>query len=597
MMEQEFHTKHTQLKREESKLKAGNDRFISLRFWVFLVGAALSGLFYSQKMMLPMWAALVTAIIAFTLVVVFHQRVKKGLKRCQARIGFYDAFIKRINGEWTGFSDTGAEFVKPEHPFSADLNIFGPKSLFQLLNLTHTFKGRERLAKLLGEPDKSKPAIEQRQGAVEELSHKLDFIEELCLRGLMDGRPAKDPAALIENINQEYSVPAFLYHRALTFGLPLVTLLSACLAGAARPWLYYVMLAGLVLQLLLFAWSFKAVFPILGTVLQYRKELNAYEQLIDLIEGETFHQPYLKELQARLVNEHSSAGSEIKRLAILSDYVDFKNSPLIHFMLNALFLWDLHLYRSFDSWKMRNAKSIESWLSVLGEFEALSSLAALPMITPVTSYPKILEKGPWFEARALGHPFIHYAKRVANDVTIKGVGIITGSNMSGKTTLLRTVGINLVLAYAGAPVCAQSMSASLMSLYTSMRNNDDLSEGISTFYAELLRIKQIVSFSREGREMIFLTDEIFKGTNSKDRVDGAKIVLKGLNKPWAIGLISTHDYELCDLEKEDTRRFTNHHFTESYVNQQLYFDYKLHEGRCRTSNARFLMKLVGLDET
>lgn len=594
MLEQEFHKRHTHLQREEARLKARNERFIKLRLWTFLLGAALSGVLYYKKMTLPALLILIIAIVVFIIVVVFHRGVKGRLERCQAQIGFYEAFLKRINGEWTGFSDTGAEFLQPNHPYSSDLNIFGDKSLFQMLNLTHTFKGRESLSQLLGEPQKSKSAIEQRQGAVKELSGKLDFIEELSLRGLMHSKSAKDPGALIQEIKQVSKVPALLNHPVLTFGLPIVTLVSASFGSAAMPWLYYIALSGLILQLLLFAWSYKAVFPILGMVLQYKNELKTYEELVELIETEDFANPYLKDLQEKLRNG-KGASAEIKRLVVLSDFIDFKTIPLIHFILNALFLWDLHLFRGFESWKSRNGEHIEGWLTALGELEALVSLAALPMITPVTAYPQIMEKGPWFEAQELGHPFIHYEKRVLNDVTIKGVDIITGSNMSGKTTLLRTVGINLVLAYAGAPVCAESMSVSLMSLYTSMRNNDDLSEGVSTFYAELLRIKQIVSFSREQKEMIFLIDEIFKGTNSKDRIDGAKIVLRGLNKPWAIGLISTHDYELCDLEKEDTKRFSNHHFTESYINDQIYFDYKLHQGRCRTSNARYLMKMVGLD--
>ncbi len=594
MLEQEFHSRHTHLQREESRLKAQNERFIRLRLWIFVIGAALAGMLYYKKMMLPALVALLVATVLFIIVVVVHQGTKRGLRRCQALIGFYGDFLKRISGEWTSFPDDGAEFLIANHPFSADLNIFGPKSLFQMLNLTHTFKGRQRLSQLLGEPEKSKAAIEERQSAVDELSKKLDFAEELALRGLMHRKSAKNPAAFIQEIKKESRVAPLLHHPALILSLPAVTLLSALLAGRALPGLYFVLLSGLVLQLLLFAWSYKTVFPVLGMVHQYKNELKTYEQLIELIEGESFTSPYLKALKEKLRGE-CDAAAEIKGLVVLSDYIDFKYSPFLYFFLNVLFLWDLHLFNRLNAWKRRNGEKIDGWLTVLGEYEALMSLAALAMATPVTTYPLIREKGPWFEASGLGHPFIDYKKRVPNEVALKGIDIITGSNMSGKTTLLRTVGINLVLAYAGAPVCATSLSASLMSLFTSMRNTDDLSEGVSTFYAELLRIKEIVSFSKEGQEMLFLIDEIFKGTNSKDRIEGAKMVLRGLNKPWAIGMISTHDYELCDLEREDTQRFANYHFTEGYVNQQIYFDYKLHQGRCRTSNARYLMKMVGLD--
>jgi DNA mismatch repair ATPase MutS len=263
--------------------------------------------------------------------------------------------------------------------------------------------------------------------------------------------------------------------------------------------------------------------------------------------------------------------------------------------MNALFLWDLHLNKSLDRWKEDNRDAVGRWIDALGEFEALISLSVMDMITPVSAYPTFTFEGPEFHAADLSHPYIPFERRVTNNVDINGISIITGSNMSGKTTLLRTVGINLVLAYAGAPVCASSLRTGIMTVYTSMRNNDDLSEGVSTFYAELVRIKKIVDYSKKHENMIFLIDEIFKGTNSKDRIEGAKTALKGLDKSWTAGLISTHDYELCDLEYVGSKRFSNYYFSESYNANQIHFDYKLRRGRCTASNARYLMKMVGLE--
>lgn len=201
-----------------------------------------------------------------------------------------------------------------------------------------------------------------------------------------------------------------------------------------------------------------------------------------------------------------------------------------------------------------------------------------------------------FTALDIGHPLIVETKNVRNDIEIKNnICVITGSNMSGKTTLLRTIGINLVLAYCGAPVCASKMECSIMDLFTSMRINDDLNSGISTFYAELLRIKMLIDFSHKQQDMIFLIDELFRGTNSRDRIIGATSVVKNLSKDWIIGLISTHDFELCNLENEIDGKIVNYHFTESYINNKIQFDYTLRSGRCTTTNAKYLMKMVGIE--
>ncbi len=595
MQEREFKQRLEKACQEANRLKALNDRFVNRRMLVFFVGALLvGGLLYRKSSTLAIGVGFVF-IAAFIFLMARHNKVKRDLRKCEILRSIYEDFLKRINGGWTTFPDTGEEFLTPDHPYSSDLNIFGAKSLFQLINLTHTFKGRHRLATLFSSPDCHYENIIKRQGAVKELSAKLDFIEELTLRGMLYKKTAKDPEGLFNAIRQSERVPAILKSPVLHFGLPLLTLASALLAGRVFPWLYLFFLSGLILQLVLFAWSFKTLSPYLGLVHQYKNELETYQKLIELIEEEDFADPYLNGLKGDLLGKNNKASSEIKRITALSEYIDFKHSPLIYFILNALFLWDFHLYRSLERWKKDNTHRVDQWLEILGEYEALASLSALALITPVSTYPDLTQGKPAFSALELSHPYIPYEKRIPNNVTINGVSIITGSNMSGKTTLLRTVGTNLVLAYAGAPVCAKAMSAGLMSLFTSMRNIDDLSEGVSTFYAELLRIKKIVDSSRKEKNMIFLIDEIFKGTNSKDRIEGAKIVLRGLNKPWTIGLISTHDYELCDLEAEDSLRFSNLHFTESYSNNRIHFDYKLHKGRCKTSNARYLMKMVGLE--
>ncbi|MCX7773804.1 MAG: MutS family DNA mismatch repair protein [Clostridia bacterium] len=595
MYREEFQKRLEKAKKEEALLKRENDRFINIRTILFIALVAALGYFLLNKQYQPaLWSAAVF-VLAFIVVVVRHNGVKSRLKSCQMLIVIHENNLKRMDGGWSDFSDKGDEFLSSEHPYAADLNIFGPKSLFQLINQTHTYLGRQRLSELLGKTGRCREEILKRQGAVKELSQKLDLSEQLMLQGLLFSKNSKNPESLLNTFRETPKVSPILKSPLILYGLPCMTILSAAFAGRTLPWLFGTLLAGIILQLLLFLWSFLTVNPILSLVNQYKSELGAYRRLIELLERQTFSDGLLKELQQALLAPNARASKEIKRISVISDYIDFKYSPLIYFILNALFLWDLQLFRAFERWQKANATKVGAWLQTLAEFEALESLAVMGMITPVQCYPVITEGKPALSAGELSHPYLHYEKRVPNDVELKGVGIITGSNMSGKTTLLRTVGTNLVLALAGAPVCAKTMSTSVLSLLTSMRNQDDLNEGISTFYAELLRIKKIVDYSKKQEGMLFLIDEIFKGTNSKDRIEGAKIVLRGLNKPWAIGFISTHDYELCDLEAEDALRFCNLHFTETYADGQIHFDYLLHRGRCRTSNARFLMKMVGLE--
>lgn len=280
-------------------------------------------------------------------------------------------------------------------------------------------------------------------------------------------------------------------------------------------------------------------------------------------------------------------------------------SALLMFILNALFLWDFHCVAALGKWKDHHGRHMRTWVETIGAFEALSSLAVIRQIHSDWSFPEIDEPAPaeghsqlplTFIAKDMGHPLIASDKRVTNSITIENsLGVVTGSNMSGKTTLLRTIGINLVLAYAGAPVCAQKLTCSIMNIFTSMRIHDDLNSGVSSFYAELLRIKMIIEYSHTRQPMIFLVDEIFRGTNSLDRIAGAETVLRNLSKDWIIGLISTHDFELCNLENQPGKLIKNYHFTEHYVDNQLCFDYKLRAGRSQTRNARYLMEMVGIE--
>ncbi len=281
------------------------------------------------------------------------------------------------------------------------------------------------------------------------------------------------------------------------------------------------------------------------------------------------------------------------------DLTQFRhNHPIIYVPVNTLTFWDLFTAKKLSAWKKSSGASLETWLGVISEFEVQVSLAGLAYDNPGWVYPEITEELPVLHASSLGHPLINPEERICNDLDLPSPGtalIITGSNMSGKSTLLRTVGLNLVLAYAGAPVCAADLKAAFMPIYSKMQVVDDLTQGVSTYYAELTRIKKVIEAARAGEHIIYLLDEIFKGTNSKDRILGTKAVIRMLSSLPTLGLLTTHDLELAVLADENPELVKNYHFDDQIEDNRISFDYKLKPGVSTSTNAIALMKMVGID--
>jgi len=315
------------------------------------------------------------------------------------------------------------------------------------------------------------------------------------------------------------------------------------------------------------------------------------------IEKGEFKATYLNKLKTRLVD---SSGENtiirLKQLEVLVERILNRNNAMF-IPFNILFLWDYQCLIGLEQWKEKHGSLIEGWIQVIGEVETLSSLANIGYDYPKWVFPSITPKSSILYGKSIGHPLLTN-KRINNDINIEDpsrILLITGSNMSGKSTFLRTIGVNLILAYAGAPVCAEYIRCSIMSIYTCIRINDNLEKGISSFYSELLKIKSIVEATKEDRQVFFMLDEIFKGTNSHDRHLGAKYLIKQLYKNKAIGLVSTHDLELGVLEKESNGKIRNYHFQESYENNEISFDYILRSGISTTRNAMYLMKMAGVE--
>lgn len=534
--------------------------------------------------------------VVFVVLIIYHKKFKDKLNFSKEIIKINQKYLDRINGDWVSFEDIGEEFIDHSHKYSRDLDIVGQKSIFQLINITNTFNGRKRLGKDLLNGEYSLEEITLRQEAIKELHEKLDLCEEMEYITGKHKKKLNSPEKLVnyaedsDVLIKSKGLKGFIYTLPLiTF--PLILVISSFNISKFRILVPLI----IILQILIWAMGFLKLNNILGDIGNFKYNLDTYVHILKLIEGEEFSSEKLKVIKVKLFKEENSSMIAIKELGKISEKVNLRYNGFLYMLLNIFLLWDYQCVFSLEAWRRKYGNKIRESLELIGEIESLMSLGVLTHINEEVSYPKIEHgKVPKVEAKGLGHPLINSKDRVANDLVMNNnIFIITGSNMSGKTTFLRTIGINLVLAYSGAPVCAKEMSCSILDIFTSMRITDDLNNGISTFYAELMRIKEIIKESKENKSMIFLIDEIFRGTNSLDRILGAKTVLGNLNSEGIIGAITTHDLELCELENYS--RIVNYHFSEHYKDDKIYFDYKLKNGKSTTTNAKFLMKIVGID--
>jgi len=631
MLENKFLTKIEEQKKnikEYSNIYSilGTLRLISMIGLIYFIYKVLNSNFYSKYL----WLSILMAGI-FIALIIKHSNIKNKLKFSKEMININKKYVDRINGQWTEFQDRGEEFISEDHPYSGDLDIVGKESLFQLINTTNTKDGRNNLAKLLLDPNKDKDEIILKQRAVKELGEKLEFCQNLEYTTGKYKEKLKSTEKLMKYITENSVLIKSKVIKNILYIMPLITVPLSLGVIILKLKKLYILVGVLgIVQCLI--WMLKAlkINSILQSIDKLKYNFQTYSKVLKLIEKEEVECKKLKNIKKVLFNEKESSIKAIKELNIISEKVNLRYNGILYIVLNIFFLWDYQCVFSLEAWKLKYGDKIEKWLNGIGEIESLASLAVLTHINDKIYFPNIhdsdektslnkntqlnnlngenfkSEKDSYpnlklgygdnlkIECKNIGHPLINIKDRVCNDLTMKNnILLVTGSNMSGKTTFLRTLGINLVLAYSGAPVCAEEMSSSIMDIYTSMRITDDLKGGISTFYRELIKIKNIINHSKNKKPMIFLIDEIFRGTNSKDRYIGAKNVLLSLNKPWIIGGLTTHDLELCILDKEE--RIKNYHFSEYYKNNEIYFDYKIKKGRSTTTNAKYLMNMVGIE--
>ena len=571
------------------------NRLSNIRLMTFLAGSGLAGFFYFNGDVSLGISMVAFTVISFVALVIWHQTLKKR----QIYIGLlyenHDQALKRLDGEWKSFADAGEDFKDPTHPYSDDLDLFGNSSLFQWINTARTFRGRERLKECLSEPPVEIAPIIEKQEAIKELARNLAWRQRFLADASLTKQTLSSPKGIIEWAKTYDATYLRLEILILARALPIITILFLLLYFSTSSVSLWYPLIGFVIQALILLLG-KQRGKVLNAVYSYRDSIKIYEKMLDRFEKRSFQAKYLQSLKKGLRNrDGKSASEQIRKLAWLSELTASRNNAMF-LIINVLTLWDIQCMISLESWKEKSGRNLGEWVDTIAELEALSSLSIIHFDHRGWVFPEISAENSGIKSGKLGHPLLR--ESVCNDLSIErcsGILLITGSNMSGKSTLLRTVGINLVLAYSGAPVYAQFFSCSIMQIYTCMRVSDNLGENISSFYAELLRIKQIVSASKSDQKIFFLLDEIFKGTNSQDRHAGAKVLITQLSKAGSMGMVSTHDLELGDLERESDRRVRNYHFREYYKNDKIHFDYKLRAGISSTRNAMYLIKMAGIE--
>ncbi len=541
----------------------------------------------------PVFFVVASALfLLFVLLVRTHNRIKHNLLLLHSHLGVLSSYLSRCDGTWKNFPLDGKEYLEANRPQDIDLNIFGNASIYQYICCARTKAGRDRLAASLSPTPPDPAQVRNRQQAVSELMrHQL-----LCTKLEALGKLLPDGHDTTELLNSiEHSTPQMNSAlKAISISLPVLSMLFMLLAslGIASIFLPATFLC---LQLMLFLFFLNTHSQTLKPLSHIHRELHLYEAIFSLLEKSDLHAPHFKNLRSQL-EQGANAAATLRRMARLADMVSMRKNIFFLFFSNLFLLWDFHCVSQYLRWHESSAKHLREWLDAWAEFEVLLSLATIGHTRETITFPKILENiSPEIEASDMVSLLLPEEQAVPNDFHLSaGTVIITGSNMSGKTTYMRTLAGSVILAYAGAPVCAGEFALTLLHVHTSIRVNDDITKGLSTFYAELLRIKSMMEACGQQQPLLLCIDEIFKGTNSADRIIGAREAIRQLTCPWCITLVTTHDFELCDLASENDLPVTNCHFEEHYMDDKIQFDFKIKPGRCRTTNAQYLLKMAGI---
>lgn len=504
--------------------------------------------------------------------------------------------VKGLQNDFSAF-ENGSRFADNDHPYSNDMDIFGKHSLFQFINRTTAAPSEALLAERLLHP-LERDKILQIQEAVKELAPQTDHRQELRAKGLQSKMTDNTYRQIRSwSLTKEDSTIKKDVLSSLAIAFPLITLIIIILAcNHVISW--EILWISLCAHLLLLWRIDKAVSPAYDYLSESIKSIDSFYESLKWVTAEKFQSPYLQTLQQKCNEGDAEAYQLLDELKRILHRMNLRLNPLVHFPLNLCIFWDWYQYQQLNEWKKKYSESLITWVNVYAEMEVIASFANMAFNHSGWCFPEISDSHFILSAKNLGHPLLPEEKRICNNVHVSGTGkimLVTGSNMAGKSTFLRTAGVNIILAMAGSVVCADEMTVSVVHIMSSMRIADNLEENISTFYAELKKLEIILKSVRSHEKIFLLLDEILRGTNSQDRHTGARALVKQLVAEQAVGILATHDLALTGLEKESNGGVINYHFDVEVQNEELYFDYKLKPGICTSMNASLLMRKIGIE--
>lgn len=602
----DFETRRNAARKNLDELEARSHRIGNLRGIAFLALVLGLGAWFADGSSLALGIGAL-GFVGFVALVVLHGRVSESAEGAQRLLLVCEQALLRPTARFVELPATGARFTRADHPYAADLDLFGPGSLFQKLSTAHTRMGQERLSELLAAFGTVEDAL-ARQSAVEELSRAVDFrvafeaealaLTEVRRQGRVVAVDTPDPEPLLRFIEGRDGLLERPLVRLLAWTLPPTTL-GLALLHAFVPGFAFLWLAPWLAGVLLLTRTSRATTDAFTAVSITEGAFLRYGKLLELLEDFPAGTPLTRSLREQLSSTTGERTSALLgRFQSIVGTFELRHSGMVYPVVNSLFLWDVHCTLALERWRRPIGARARDWFRVIGEFEALASLSTLRHDEPDSTFPEFSRDGEGLCAIDLGHPLIERERRVENslDELAPGTGLlVTGSNMSGKSTFLRSLGTNLVLAYAGGPVLARRLLVPVCRLGCSLRISDSLQSGVSHFYAEVRKLAQVVALHDETRPVFFLLDEVLHGTNSRERTIGARWVIETLLERGALGIVTTHDEKLAELSPSLAERVRQFHFEEQVEDGAMTFDYRLRPGPVKSGNALRLMRLVGLD--
>lgn len=586
-----FENKVKELSVELASLTEKHKKLSFIRILLFLLVSTLIVYFANQKQMDALVVALFVGTIVFILLIRLHNSVSFHKSHTGFLLQINKEEIHRLQANTSSIND-GMQFFDKDHFYAPDLDLFGSNSLFQFISRSRVPHAQSLLTSWLLNPS-NKDIILSRQEAIKELTPESTWRQSFTAYGMMSEESIEETEALLEWLDSKDSLPNLLFWKIASILMPVISLILIGMIIFSDT-SFRVLFIPILINLGLLGATFNRLQMLMKGFEYASKSLKSYKFLIQSIEEKDFESSMLQKAKKSITGEHKASKAISALGGILHQLHNRINVLYIPF--NIVFALDLYWLTKAEKWKATYGTKVNGWFQAVYHIDALSDMAAFAFANPSYSFPEISEQPCHVSVEEMGHPMIHPDKRISNNfhLSSKGqLGLVTGSNMSGKSTFLRTLGVNLVLAQTGAPVCAKTMSCSITQVFTSMRTQDNLEESISSFYAELARIKKLLDTINDETPIFYLLDEILKGTNSDDRHKGAIALIQQLTSKNAIGLISTHDLSLSKLESEN-EKVHNYSFNSEIIDDDIVFNYQLTLGPCKSFNASKLMEKMGI---